>query len=176
MKEENEEQYDSKDSLSLFHHDINKIPMLSREEEVSVAQRARAGDQAAIDLLIESNLRFVRYVVFKCWRPGLQVPRADLISDGCLAMVHAAKSFDPDFGVRFITYAYPGIIQHVRRRIMLDYEHRKSHKSLDEPVYGEDDETTYKDLLISSNISAEEIVLAGRCTKCFLTWRNESVR
>jgi RNA polymerase primary sigma factor len=145
----------------MFQRDVNMRPVLSREDEAAIARRARAGDQEAADLLIESNLRFVLKVVFQYYHPGL--PIMDLISSGCLAMVRASKLFDPAVGVRFITYAHPGIVHQVHDYIRLHYHH--SHESLDEPVYDDGDEITYKDLLASGDPGADETVFLRQIRK-----------
>jgi len=91
------------DSLQAYLRRINKIPLLSREEEVELATRAQAGDQKAFDKLIVSNLRYVVSVARKYLGYGLSL--ADLINEGNIGMIQAAKRFDPTRGVKFITYA-----------------------------------------------------------------------
>jgi len=91
------------DSLQAYLRRINKIPLLSREEEVELATRAQAGDQEAFDKLIVSNLRYVVSVARKYLGYGLSL--ADLINEGNIGMIQAAKRFDPARGVKFITYA-----------------------------------------------------------------------
>lgn len=91
------------DSLQAYLRQINKIPLLSREEEVELATRARAGDQEALDKLIVSNLRYVVSVARRYLGYGLSLP--DLINEGNVGLIQAAKRFDPTRGVKFITYA-----------------------------------------------------------------------
>lgn len=160
MEAKNAFRSDERDLLRMFIRDIKRWPVLSREEEAAVAQRARAGDQAATDLLIESNLRFVVSVVFKYLHQGL--PVMDLISDACLSMMNATKTFDPNMGVRFITYAFPLIKFRVWRSIQYYYRHK--HDSLDAPIY-DDSETTFKDLLTSHDPGADEMVFSGQIRK-----------
>lgn len=164
MEEKNNERSGERFLLRMFKRDINRWPQLSREEETVVARQARAGDKAAANLLVESNLRFVCYVAFKYWRPGL--PFMDMISEGCLALLDALKHFDPDWGVRFISYAGKGVKNNVFDTIRLHYRHK--HKSLDESVYDDGDETTYKDLLKSDDPGADETVFAGQIRKMLL--------
>jgi RNA polymerase primary sigma factor len=90
-------------SLKLYLRDIQRYPLLSREEENEIAERVRAGDPEARERLIRSNLRFVvtiakRYV-------GNGVALEDLINDGNLGLVKAAERFDPARGYKFISYA-----------------------------------------------------------------------
>ncbi len=137
----------------MFKRDIIKIPMLSREQEIAAARRARSGDQTAIDLLVESNLRLVIYIVHKHWYPGL--PLMDMISIGCVGLLNAARNFDPEQNIKFVTYAFPAIKHEVWRAIHDYYLNR--HDSLDDPV-SEDNETTQKDLLVSDTPGADAMV------------------
>jgi RNA polymerase primary sigma factor len=140
--------------LKMFQRDVDKYPVLSREDESVIAKQARAGDQAAMDLLVESNLRFVLKVVFQYWHHEL--PVMDLVSAGCLGMVSASKSYDPDRGCRFITFAERPIKYRVWAAIESHYQHR--HDSLDDPVCDDGDKTTFKDRLTSKDPGADEMV------------------
>ena len=91
------------DSLQAYLQKIAAIPLLSREEEVELATRARAGDQEAIEKLIVSNLRYVVSVARRYLGYGLAL--TDLINEGNMGLIEAAKRFDPTRGVKFITYA-----------------------------------------------------------------------
>jgi RNA polymerase primary sigma factor len=90
-------------SIDLYLHEINKVPLMTREEEREVAQRAKNGDQEAIDHLVRANLRFVVSVAKKYMNQGL--PLEDLINDGNVGLITAAHRFDVDRGFRFISYA-----------------------------------------------------------------------
>jgi RNA polymerase primary sigma factor len=91
------------DSLGLYLKDISRIPQLSPADEKAVALRARAGDDQAFQTLIESNLRFVISMARKYARSGY--PIHELINEGNLGLIEAARRFDPDRDVRFVTYA-----------------------------------------------------------------------
>ena len=91
------------DSLQAYLKKIQKIPLLTREEEVELATHAQAGDQEALDKLVWSNLRYVVSVARKYISCGLSL--ADLINEGNIGLIQAAKRFDPTRGVKFITYA-----------------------------------------------------------------------
>ncbi len=93
----------TEEGLSAYLKRISSYPVLSREEEIELARRARAGDKEAFRKLVESNLRFVVSVASKY--KGYGVPLMDLINEGNLGLIQAAKRFDPDRGVRFISYA-----------------------------------------------------------------------
>ncbi len=82
---------------------ISKIPLLTPEEEKELARRAKEGDEEALKKLVESNLRFVVSVAKQYIGYGL--PFSELIAAGNLGLLEAAKRFDPERGVKFISYA-----------------------------------------------------------------------
>jgi RNA polymerase primary sigma factor len=96
--------YDAeRDILDLYLHEVSKSPLLSSSQEVVVARRVRLGDAAALEELITKNLRFVISVAKKYQNRGL--PLLDLIGEGNLGLLTAARKFDPEHGVKFISYA-----------------------------------------------------------------------
>jgi RNA polymerase sigma factor (sigma-70 family) len=92
-----------RDSLQAYLRQINTIPVLRREEEIELARRAQAGDQEALERLILSNLRYVVSVARRYL--GYGVSLADLINEGNIGLIRAVKRFDPNRGVKLITYA-----------------------------------------------------------------------
>ncbi|MAY52857.1 MAG: RNA polymerase subunit sigma, partial [Flavobacteriaceae bacterium] len=80
-----------------------KIDMITADEEVELPQRIRAGDQRALDKLTRANLRFVISVAKQYQNQGLRLP--DLINEGNVGLVKAAKRFDETRGFKFISYA-----------------------------------------------------------------------
>ncbi|WP_299226831.1 RNA polymerase sigma factor RpoD/SigA [uncultured Psychroserpens sp.] len=90
-------------SLDKYLQDISKLPMITAEEEVELAQRIKEGDQAALDKLTTANLRFVVSVAKQYQNQGLTLP--DLINEGNAGLVKAAKRFDETRGFKFISYA-----------------------------------------------------------------------
>ena len=104
-----------KDSLDAFLKSISKIPLLTREEEIELAKRAKKGDKEALKKLVESNLRFVVSVAKKYLGCGL--PLHDLIAEGILGLIEAARRFDPDKGVKFISYAVWWIRQSIMQAL-----------------------------------------------------------
>jgi RNA polymerase primary sigma factor len=90
-------------SLDLYLNEIRRYPLLSREDEVELARKARAGDMQAQEKLVRANLRFVVSIAKKYVGNG--VPLEDLINDGNLGLVKAAERFDPERGFKFISYA-----------------------------------------------------------------------
>ena len=103
---------------SIFHtylKEINKIPLLSKDEEVKIAKLAAQGNKAARDRLANANLRFVIMIAKKYQGKGLALE--DLVSEGNLGMLTALKNFDADKGCRFITYAVWWIRQAIVKAI-----------------------------------------------------------
>lgn len=93
-----------RDALRAYLKAIAKIPRLTQDDEQALARRIRDhGDEAAIRRLVEGNLRFV--VSYAKRYRGLGVPFLDLIHEGNLGLMEAARRFDPDRNVKFITYA-----------------------------------------------------------------------
>jgi RNA polymerase primary sigma factor len=92
-----------KTSLGTYLKEISKIPLLTREEEQEVARKVRQGDQEALRQLVEANLRFVVSVANKFSGSGIAL--LDLINEGNIGLIEAARRFDPDEGVKFISYA-----------------------------------------------------------------------
>jgi RNA polymerase primary sigma factor len=93
-----------RDALGQYLSDIRKMPgILSRQEEKDLADRIQKGDRDALHTLVESNLRFVVKIA-KRYR-GYSIPIQDLINEGNLGLIEAAKRFDPSREVRFISYA-----------------------------------------------------------------------
>jgi RNA polymerase primary sigma factor len=90
-------------SLNQYLSDIAKIPMITPQEEVTLTQKIREGDQAALERLTTANLRFVVSVAKQYQSSGLTL--GDLINEGNLGLVKAAKRFDETKGFKFISYA-----------------------------------------------------------------------
>jgi len=90
-------------SLNQYLSDIAKIPMITAQEEVILTQKIRQGDHAALERLTTANLRFVVSVAKQYQSSGLSL--GDLINEGNLGLVKAAKRFDETKGFKFISYA-----------------------------------------------------------------------
>jgi RNA polymerase primary sigma factor len=91
------------DSLNAYIREISRFKPLSADEEKEIGRRIQAGDQDALNHLVESNLRFV--VSYAKRYRGLGLSFLDLIHEGNLGLIEAAKRFDPERGVKFISYA-----------------------------------------------------------------------
>ena len=105
----------SRANLAVYLNEISRIPLLSREEELDLARRARAGDAAAKQRLIEANLRLVVQVARRYLNRGL--PLLDLIEEGNLGLMRAVEKFEPARGLRFSTYGTWWIRQAVVRAL-----------------------------------------------------------
>jgi RNA polymerase primary sigma factor len=90
-------------NLKLYLQQISKFSPLTLEEEKELGKKIRKGDREAVKTLVESNLRFVVSYVKKYRGMGLSL--LDLIHEGNLGLIEAAKRFDPDKNVKFISYA-----------------------------------------------------------------------
>jgi len=90
-------------SLSRYLQEIGNEPLLSPEEEIELARRIKKGDQEALERLTRANLRFVVTVAKQYQNQGLSL--ADLINEGNLGLIKAAKRFDETRGFKFISYA-----------------------------------------------------------------------
>jgi RNA polymerase primary sigma factor len=101
--------------LSIYLKEINKVSLLTREEEQNYARRAAQGDSDAKNKLIQANLRFVVNVAKKYQNQGL--PLADLISEGNIGLMNAIERFDVSKGYHFISYAVWWIRQAILKAI-----------------------------------------------------------
>ena len=90
-------------SLDKYLQEIGKVDLITADEEVELAQKIRAGDRVALKKLIKANLRFVVSVSKQYQNQGLSLP--DLINEGNLGLMKAAKRYDETRGFKFISYA-----------------------------------------------------------------------
>jgi RNA polymerase primary sigma factor len=101
--------------LAMYLKEISKIPLLTREEEDSIAREAATGSKDALNKLIKANLRFVVNVAKRYQGQGL--PLTDLISEGNIGLMSAVERFDVDKGYHFISYAVWWIRQSILKAI-----------------------------------------------------------
>jgi len=93
----------SDEALSVYLRRIVKIPLLTKAEELRLAKQIQRRDDKALKKLVEANLRFVVKVALHYQGYGLSL--LDLINEGNLGLLEAARRFSPDYNVKFITYA-----------------------------------------------------------------------
>lgn len=103
------------ESISRYFQDINKFSMISAEEEVELSVKIRNGDDKALEKLVVANLRFVISVAKQYQNRGLSF--SDLINEGNIGLVKAAKKFDETRGFKFISYAVWWIRQSIIQAI-----------------------------------------------------------
>ncbi len=101
--------------LSIYLKEINRIPLLSAEEETELAVKARAGDKIAKEKIVNANLRFVVSIAKKYQKKGIELE--DLISEGNIGLLTAIEKFDVNKGYRFISYAVWWIRQSIMKAI-----------------------------------------------------------
>lgn len=106
----------TQDPTRRYLSEIGVAQLLTADEEVQLGRRTQAGDAAARQRMIESNLRLVVTIAKRYQNRGL--PLLDLIEEGNLGLIHAVQKFDPERGFRFSTYATWWIRQSIERGIM----------------------------------------------------------
>ena len=94
---------DEEQSLDLYLREIGETPLITADEEVELAKRIKRGDHLALEKLTKANLRFVVSVAKQYQNQGLSL--ADLINEGNIGLIKAAKRFDETRGFKFISYA-----------------------------------------------------------------------
>lgn len=102
-------------SLGLYFKDVSKQPMISPEEEIRLTKEIKKGNDKAVQELVNANLRFVISVAKQYQNKGLTL--VDLIQEGNIGLIEAAKKFDETRGFRFISYAVWWIRQSIMKAI-----------------------------------------------------------
>ena len=157
---------DSPSSLGTYLREISKIPMIPRDEEIRLGKLALKGDQKAIQGLVEANLRFVVKVANRFSGAGPSL--LDLINEGNIGLLQAARRFDPARNVKFISYAVwwvrQGIMQMLAeqsgptrlplKQAGLLYKIRKKTEEL---TKAHDREPTPKELAVALGVKVREI-------------------
>ncbi|MBN1205186.1 MAG: sigma-70 family RNA polymerase sigma factor, partial [Myxococcaceae bacterium] len=106
----------SADSLSTYLSEISQYPLLKVEEEQAMARRFRDGDYSAGHQLVTANLRFAVKVAYEYRSYGIKV--SDLIQEANIGLMKAVQKFDPDKGIRLISYAVWWIRAYIQNYIL----------------------------------------------------------
>ena len=107
---------DRKDaSLRIYFKDVSKLSLISQEEEIKLAKRIQQGDKQAENELVKANLRFVISVAKSYQGKGIDL--VDLIQEGNCGLIEGARKYNPDKGIKFISYAVWWIRQAIMRAI-----------------------------------------------------------
>jgi len=109
--------YAAEPGLEAYLREIDKVPLLTPEEEAALARRVARGDAAARDRMIRANLRLVVHVAGRYARPGVAI--MDLIAEGNIGLMKAVERFKAERHTRFSTYATWWIRQYVRRALQV---------------------------------------------------------
>lgn len=104
-----------KDIYSQYLNDISKYPLLTKEQEKVILQKSGEGNKAAMDMLVNSNLRFVVNIANLYRGQGLDI--MELINEGNMGLIEAARRFDRTQKIKFISYAVWWIRQNITRAI-----------------------------------------------------------
>ena len=102
-------------SLAYYYKEVERHPQLTTEEEKALTQRITQGDESARENLVKANLRFVIHVAKQFQNQGLSM--ADLINEGNMGLITAARKFKPEKGYKFITYAVWWIRQNILKAL-----------------------------------------------------------
>jgi RNA polymerase primary sigma factor len=159
------------ESLIRYFGEISNIPLLSSHEEIELAQKIRKGNRKALGTLIQANLRFVVRVALDYKNQGM--PLADLINEGNMGLIKAAKRFDETKGFKFISYAVwwirqsilQSLAEHSRvvrlplNRVSVLRKVGKTHDSLEQAF---EREPTVEEIADSLEISSSEVKLVYR--------------
>jgi RNA polymerase primary sigma factor len=107
----------SDDALGAYLKRIAQVPLLKKEEELKLGKATQQGDEKALKQLVEANLRFVVKVALRYRGCGLSLP--DLINEGNIGLLEAARRYSPDYNVKFITYAVWWIRQAIMQALAI---------------------------------------------------------
>lgn len=106
---------EERDVYFQYLNDISKYPLLTREQETLLLAKIRQGSREAMDMLVKANLRFVVNIANLYKGQGLEV--GELISEGNMGLMEAARRFDPNQKIKFISYAVWWVRQNITRAI-----------------------------------------------------------
>lgn len=162
--------------LNYYLADVRKIPLLTEEEESKLYPLLKEGDERARDKIVRSNLRFVITIAKQYQNQGVEL--MDLISEGNKGLILATKHFDPDRGVKFLSYATWWIRQSIIHALNMNsrivripnntlYLIHKLHKIIDQYVQEFERKPSLDELAEISNLDIETVIaLLSTKKKC----------
>ena len=164
--------------LDAYIQEIRETRLLTADQEVELAYRIRKGDEDAFQLLVRSNLRFVVNVVKRYRRSGVAL--LDLINEGNVGLCRAARRYNPDMGLRFLSYAIwwirnslalflakqGGIISIPVKKISLVYQLESIHNQLFTRLKRT---PTPEELAAELEVSAKEVAQISQALKGFIS-------
>lgn len=115
--------------LNKYLDEIGREQLLSEEQEARLSARILQGDERALNRLIEANLRFV--VVIACQYQGQGLSMEDLVSEGNLGLMKAARKFDATRGLRFVNYAVVFIRQQIEKAVRKESDEQRVESTRD---------------------------------------------
>lgn len=128
-------------NLNTYLDKIGQVSLLSEDEERRLSARIKAGDERAVNKLVEANLRFVVSIAKQYQGKGLDID--DLISEGNIALVKAASKFDASRGLRFVNYAVVLIREQIEKALKIESKEMRLEnvrdgetRSIDAPLGG----------------------------------------
>lgn len=155
------------DSMDMYLNRIGKWPLLSHAQEMELARRVKAGDAAAKQKLVESNLKLVVSIAKMYCRSGIPLP--DLIQEGNIGLIKAVEAFDYMRGFRFSTYAVAWIKQSITRAIerqgrtirvpsYVIQSIRKLHRIECDMMNEKGRDPTVEELAVRANLAREQVL------------------
>ena len=135
-------------ALQRYLQEIGRIPRITPDEEVALAQRIHEGDEEAVQRLVAANLRFVVSVARQYKGQGVEME--DLVSEGNMGLMKAAAKFDASKGVRFVNYAVVQIRQQIEKAIEQQTRQQNMPLSVDAPL-GHRTNMSLLSVLVNSN-------------------------
>ncbi|MBQ8097677.1 MAG: sigma-70 family RNA polymerase sigma factor [Prevotella sp.] len=128
-------------AINIYLDEIGRQQLLSEDEERRLSARIKKGDERALNKLIEANLRLVVSIARQYQGKGLNID--DLVSEGNMGLMKAARKFDGERGLRFAGYAVPQVRQQIEKALMAESEERRvesnksgQSRSVDAPLGG----------------------------------------
>ena len=153
-------------SLNVYLDEIGQSKLLSEEEERKLALRIKAGDDRALNKLVESNLRFVVSIARQYQGKGLSI--SDLISEGNIGLMKAARKFDGERGLRFVNYAVTFVRQQIEKALEKESSEQRvesntlgQSRSVDAPLGGRANMSLLSVLTDASSPLADERVYSS---------------